>query len=318
MKKNILKKTLSIMLAVMLTVSMLAVGMTSTSALTDENGCYVPGDNVTCGTNRYYFAMPKSWENEFSTDLGVYWFGNTDACWQIDGSTPTWPGYKANKTDFETNRYRLYYIDCPKDVEIIILNNYIDGGTDKTSPQYAAAKRSTDIYSGFIAIDEHPVYDTNFLSKMEESYKGDKSELGAYADNFYYDDKYDAGFVMNKNNMVYVIPNVPTGVNDVTGLPEYEGDWYFYYGDGKYGSYPTAEAAQKTGDYFSLDEANDLPGDVNGDGVVNVTDATDIMKANVGIITLTDEQTKLADLDGNGIINISDATIVMKMAVGLM
>ncbi len=59
-------------------------------------------------------------------------------------------------------------------------------------------------------------------------------------------------------------------------------------------------------------------GDVNGDGVVNVNDATDILKANVGIITLTDEQTKLADLDGNGRINVTDATIVMKMAVGLM
>lgn len=49
-------------------------------------------------------------------------------------------------------------------------------------------------------------------------------------------------------------------------------------------------------------------GDVNQDGKITVADATDILKANVDLITLTDEQKKLADFDRNGVVNVIDAS----------
>ena len=56
-------------------------------------------------------------------------------------------------------------------------------------------------------------------------------------------------------------------------------------------------------------------GDVNLDGIVNVTDATDILKYNVELIKFTDEQKALADFDGNGIINVSDVSELQRAIV---
>ncbi|MGN0558319.1 MAG: dockerin type I repeat-containing protein [Acutalibacteraceae bacterium] len=49
-------------------------------------------------------------------------------------------------------------------------------------------------------------------------------------------------------------------------------------------------------------------GDANGDSLITVADATLIQKVASGFETLTDENTKAADVDGNGTINIKDAT----------
>ena len=56
-------------------------------------------------------------------------------------------------------------------------------------------------------------------------------------------------------------------------------------------------------------------GDVNLDGVISVTDATDILKYNVDLITFTDEQKALADFDQNGTINVSDASEIQRAIV---
>ncbi len=241
------KKLLSILLTGTMVASMGALATMSASAAVDANGAYVPGEDVECGTYRYYFAMPKSWENEMSTQAGIYWYGGTDACGAVDGSgnSYAWPGYKAHEAGYETEKYTLYYVDCPRDVETIIWNNYIDGGLDESAPQYSLARQTTDIPSGFIAMgDGHTIYDDDFLAAMEDSYTSDMAAIGEFEDSFYYDEEYDAGFVMNKNNMIYIVPNAPTGTNDLSGMPTFTGEWYFYYGEGEYGTYPTKEAAQ--------------------------------------------------------------------------
>ena len=57
-------------------------------------------------------------------------------------------------------------------------------------------------------------------------------------------------------------------------------------------------------------------GDVNLDGVISVADATLIMKSNVGLEELTDYQLELADYDGNGAVNVMDATEIQKKIAG--
>ena len=56
-------------------------------------------------------------------------------------------------------------------------------------------------------------------------------------------------------------------------------------------------------------------GDVNLDGIINETDATEILKYNVELVRFTDEQKALADIDGNGIINVSDVSELQRAIV---
>lgn len=57
-------------------------------------------------------------------------------------------------------------------------------------------------------------------------------------------------------------------------------------------------------------------GDVNGDGVVDTTDARIILQAAVGKLSLTDAQKVLADINGDGVIDTTDARLILQTAVG--
>ena len=56
-------------------------------------------------------------------------------------------------------------------------------------------------------------------------------------------------------------------------------------------------------------------GDINNDGVVNITDATMIQKQLVNLLEFTKEQKAAADTNGDGIVNITDATNIQKSIV---
>ncbi len=62
----------------------------------------------------------------------------------------------------------------------------------------------------------------------------------------------------------------------------------------------------------ALDQATLLKGDLDGNGVLNGTDAAMILDL-YGKTSLTDEEIAVADMDGNGIVNGTDAAIVMDM-----
>ena len=60
-----------------------------------------------------------------------------------------------------------------------------------------------------------------------------------------------------------------------------------------------------------------LIGDVDGDGDVDTADARKVLRAAVGLETLTDEQKKAADADGDGAITAADARKILRNSVGL-
>lgn len=251
------KKLVSLLLAGSVVASMAAIASVSASAIIDSNGCYAPGENVTCGTYRYYFALPNTWLSEYSDTAGVYWADGTDACGAVDGSggTLAWPGYKAQRDEYKTGAYGLYFIDCPTDVTYVVWNNYVNGGTDKEDPIYLTAKQSNDAKTEFYSTEEAmdgDTYEPEWFAEMEESYNGDKSKLGDFADNFFYDEEWDLGFSFNFDNMIFIVPTEPNGEN-FEGKPTYTGDWYFYYGNGEYGTYPTKEEAEEKGTLRSLE-----------------------------------------------------------------
>lgn len=63
------------------------------------------------------------------------------------------------------------------------------------------------------------------------------------------------------------------------------------------------------------DVPSPLLGDVNGDGVLSVADATLIQKHSASIIDFTDEQLANADMNGDGAVNVNDATAIQRELV---
>lgn len=95
-----------------------------------------------------------------------------------------------------------------------------------------------------------------------------------------------------------------TYTQDFTGMYNYCVDWM------------TSRAA-----WLSSEMADDytpsekLLGDVNKDGKLSVTDATDVQKYAVGNIYFTPSKVSCGDVNGDGTINVIDATEIQKMIV---
>lgn len=60
-----------------------------------------------------------------------------------------------------------------------------------------------------------------------------------------------------------------------------------------------------------------MPGDVDMDGSITMSDATLIMRSALGLINLNAEQMTLADMDGDGEITVADAGLAMRSAMNL-
>jgi hypothetical protein len=69
--------------------------------------------------------------------------------------------------------------------------------------------------------------------------------------------------------------------------------------------------------YAESSGAQGAPGDLNGDGKINVQDATLSLRIAVGLLTPSDAQKTLGDMNGDGNLNVQDATTVLRKAVGL-
>ncbi|MCH5279443.1 MAG: S8 family serine peptidase [Christensenellaceae bacterium] len=60
----------------------------------------------------------------------------------------------------------------------------------------------------------------------------------------------------------------------------------------------------------------EVPGDINGNGVVEVADALLVMRHVLGLIELDDATLALADVDGDGTVRMVDALLILRMALG--
>ncbi len=81
-----------------------------------------------------------------------------------------------------------------------------------------------------------------------------------------------------------------------------------------FGSYSYEYAQSHNIPYILLDGPK--TGDANGDGMVDVFDATEIQKFAAEMIELTDEQFELADINDDGFVDVMDALLVQKYVVG--
>jgi uncharacterized protein YkwD len=61
-----------------------------------------------------------------------------------------------------------------------------------------------------------------------------------------------------------------------------------------------------------------LRGDADQSGKINISDATLVLRASVGLVKLTEAQKLLADANNDGRVNAADATVILRRAVGLV
>ena len=60
-----------------------------------------------------------------------------------------------------------------------------------------------------------------------------------------------------------------------------------------------------------------LPGDITGDGSVDIADSLFVARADAGLATLTDAQKQAADVNGDGSADIADALFIARVDAGL-
>ncbi|MEE0872019.1 MAG: Ig-like domain-containing protein [Ruminococcus sp.] len=311
MMKNC-KKGVSLLLTLSVLLSMVCLGTFSSSAVKTEHSKYVPGADV--NTYKYYFAMPGSWLNDSTKDnndaAGCYWWDATDS--PGDRFDNGWPGYECDKETGEANVPNLYSIQVPQDADVIVWNNYLDGGTDASKPVFYNAKQISNKNVENYAWGDSPTYSDKLWTLV---YKTAADQLGLdiaeydikdriddineaamddpeaidftevfgdkYGKNFYVDEEINEGLAMRFENMVYVVDLEKVTI-DYTIVPEgklqYGGEFYFYYGNGEYGMWPTKELAKEHegADYFEQDadgnytKANKYGVVLNEDGQVVV------------------------------------------------
>ena len=133
--------------------------------------------------------------------------------------------------------------------------NRVDWSYDDTQLTFEEESQLSDIYDELLeAVD-----DDDFVL--------DIPEFGNYAKNFYVETENGDGIAQSFDNMVYVVNLDPNTINiSTTLIPEgkitYSGDWFFYYGNGEYGTWPTKELlAEHTGITFDGNGSPVLPED---------------------------------------------------------
>ncbi len=92
--------------------------------------------------------------------------------------------------------------------------------------------------------------------------------------------------------------------------------------ENKYDTVPSSfsinsEDATIIGTDIPDDKPKGTYGDLDGDGDITANDALMILRASVGMETLTPEQIALADVDGDGDITANDALVVLRYSVGM-
>lgn len=235
--------------------SLSIVGIVSTNAYSSPPNYnrlpeYIPSDGVQ--TRTVMFAMPGSWSNGiwnyYGGNVGLYWWGGQDN----PDDYPTayghgWPGWKMKRSADIPNLYSTYVsIQAPN----YIFSNFIDGGNDKSYPEYYASNQTADLQIEYFGQGDSDYYPKEFWDYLYDNYYDDFSvdsnyqikKFGDYAANFFYN-KWDDSIYQHIDNMVFVVDcnSSRARISPVSDKIGYDGAFYFYYGNGEFGIWPTRE-----------------------------------------------------------------------------
>lgn len=134
----------------------------------------------------------------------------------------------------------------------------------------------------------------------------------------------DHAFVDCENLKSVIIPDSVTTIDDYafgyylipfTNAPPIKYDDFTISG---YAGTAAEEYANDNGFEFIALEPVTVPGDVNGDGEVTLTDSINIQKAALSMKELSEQALKNADLNGDGKLSVIDAIIAQKIALKMI
>ena len=237
-----LKKTLSLILAVCLIASVFAVAAVSVSAnYGDETHAMDVKDAVPAAdqAKTFYFYMPEQWRNTYndaydgadlaSCQAGIYWWDTSYSPKAVYGDTrKDWPGYNISETDPADKN--IFVARCPADISTVIFNNTVN------APETADKDLNEENQKCYAAALQTANLTAEYYMPGEDGY------------GFYPDGTADC------NGMIFVCNLKDTEVNEFSGKETYKGAWFYYYGEGKYGTYKTLDEAVAANAVFANGE----------------------------------------------------------------
>ncbi len=262
--------------------------------------------------NDYLYSIMKNTSDEDLIPITI----DTTATGEVSGNKirkALKSRYFDEDTEFYYDWYESIYVDATKaQIEALKEDEYVEY-IDLGDSQFI----SQELHYAMYGADLEDTFDIH----MEVSYMDDFEVQCRDAHEAYFSNC-EGGFVNMEGNVLYVIYGATKEQIKNTAEVDYMFMRHFgkpafnrYYDltiHGEAGSY-VEEYAKANG--ISFEQPYEL-GDVNLDGAVTIVDATLIMKANVGIEKLTEQQTKLADLNNDGFVNVIDATDIQKKLAG--
>ena len=218
---------------------------------------YTPSAGVE--TRTVMFAMPGSWTGEegsttretwekYGSSAGLYWWGGEDNPDEAPAANKHgWPGWKMKKVS-EGDIANLYSTLASRKAPNMIFSNFIDGGMDTSYPEYNTSQQTKDLQVEWFeegTSDYYPkefwdyLYD-NYLEDFDEDPNYQVTEFGNYAKNFFCEDSNICHYI---DDMVYVVDfdTSRMAISPVSGKGGFDGAFYFYYGNGEFGIWPTRE-----------------------------------------------------------------------------
>ena len=189
---------------------------------------------IQVNTRKYRFYLPDAWcndrnDNYDGTSLdscaaGIYWWSTSYNCDDFKNGTEAnpydnaqgWPGYRILEQDPDDPH--IFVCEVPDDCGMIIFSNLVDGGqTPVDNPGYGFNFQTVDIPTTYTdpEDDDYRFYTTT------------KDGQPISPDN-----------PMTFDGMIYVVDPKNTKLNEYSGAVTTGGDWFYYYGDGKYGVTP--------------------------------------------------------------------------------
>ena len=269
------KKLISILLVVVIIISVAITGISSSFAAdAPPNPNRLPEYTPSAGveTRNVMFAMPGFWTGsegsadretweKYGSTAGLYWWGGEDNPDEAPAAAGHgWPGWKMKKNPYIPN---LYSTAMSKSSPNAIFSNFVDGGMDKSYPEYNAAQHTKDLQIEWFGQGDSDYYPKEFWDYLYDNYYDaflENSEysikdFGDYAGNFFFDE-YDDAIYQYIDDMVFVVDynQMNMQISPVSGTGGYSGAFYFYYGNGEFGIWPTKELCVKQ-EGLSVDES---------------------------------------------------------------
>ncbi|MED9970776.1 MAG: hypothetical protein UFA98_12355 [Ruminococcus sp.] len=266
------KKVLGAIFAGAMAATIAATSIASVAALKTDHSKYTPSAGVE--TYKYYLAMPGCWINDSTKDnndaAGCYWWDAADN--PGDRFPNGWPGYEMDKEEGFEN---LYSINAPQVAAAVVFSNYLDGGMDSSKPEFSQALQCKNSKAEYYNEGDSDNYSPKFWKYMwklaqdkagiandDEDFSNTYEaiiddpdivdftpEFGENGKVFFSETEQQFGLSMRFDGMIWIVdlnPDHMTVVNEDLipgGKPVFDGDWYFMYGNGEYGMWPTKEMA---------------------------------------------------------------------------